>query len=100
MSTLASLTTTVVHGRIEVDAPFDWPECTPVAVHALAPAITNDDAMTPEEITHVLAVMDQTQPLAMTEAELTAWETQRADRKEWEKSQFMNEAKRLQGMWE
>src|SRR5437879_2460260 len=59
-----------------------------------------DDNMSPEEIAKLLAVMDQLEPLELTDAERAAWEAERQARKTWEKAHFAEQANKLQSMWE
>ncbi|MBI3468342.1 MAG: hypothetical protein HY000_35520 [Planctomycetes bacterium] len=90
----------VINGRrLELDVPDDWPDGTEVEIHPLS-VQADDDAMSPEEIAKLLAMIDQLEPLDLTEAERLAWEAERQARKDWEKAEFAKHAAKLQRMWE
>jgi len=97
---MTGIKATVTGRRLELDVPADWPDGTEVEIHPLVKVAAGDDAMLPEEIATLLAAMDQMEPLDLTDAERTAWESQRQARKEWEKSQFAQHAAKLRRMWE
>ncbi len=91
---------TVKAGRLELDVPADWPDGTQVEIQPLGPGETDDEPMTPEEISRILAAMDKVEPFDMTEEERAAWEAERQARKEWEKAHFAEHAEKLRRMWE
>jgi hypothetical protein len=97
---MTTIKATVTRGRLELDVPEDWPDGTEVEIHPLAKGAPDDDAMSPEEIAEMLAVMDRLEPLDLTDAERAAWEAERQARKDWEKVQFAEHAAKLERMWE
>jgi hypothetical protein len=67
--------------RLEFDAPADWPDCTQVVIQPVEQSPAGDaDVMSLKEIARTLAVMDQLEPLDMTEAERAAWEAEQQAR--------------------
>lgn len=96
---MTTIKATVAGGRLELDAPAEWPDGTLVEIHPVLNE-SMDDAMSPDEIANVLAAMDQFEPLHLTDAERAAWEAQRQVRKDWEKAHFAEHARKLKGMWE
>jgi hypothetical protein len=68
----------VIHDRrIEVPAPEDLPDGTEVVLTISTDVADDDRPMSSEEITRVLAAMDQMQPLEIPDdvaADLDAWE--------------------------
>jgi hypothetical protein len=88
-------------GRLELDAPVDWPDGTEVEIHPLKQGTSGDaDTMSPEQIAAVLAAMDQVVPLEFTDAERAAWEAERNARKQREKAEFAQHAHDLRREWE
>jgi hypothetical protein len=72
---MTTIKTTVRNRRIDVPAPSDLPDGTEVLL-TIAESGENGP-MSPEEITHVLAAMQQLEPWDLPEdvaAELDAWE--------------------------
>ena len=66
----------VRNGRVELDAPIDWPDGTEVVVASSDPN-RDDDPMSPAEIARVLAAMQLLEPLEIPDdvaADLDAWE--------------------------
>jgi hypothetical protein len=75
----------VKNGRVEVDAPPDWPDGTPVRVEIglNGQAEYEDESPeTPEEIEAWLRWYHRLEPIAMTPEEEAAWETERRIQKE------------------
>ncbi len=88
-------------GRLELDAPVDWPDGTEVEIHPLNESTSVDaDAMSPEQIATVLAAMDQIVPLEFTDTERDAWEAERNARKQREKAEFLQYGQGLRSKWE
>ena len=54
----------------------------------------------PEGIEEWIKRFNELEPLQFTEAELVQMETDRQERKAWEKAHFFEEAERLRKMWE
>jgi len=70
----------VKNGRVEVDAPPDWPDGTPVRVElGLTGQAEYDDESpeTPEEIEAWLRWYHSLEPIVMTPEEEAAWEAER-----------------------
>src|ERR1700732_907319 len=90
MTTILSV---VKNGRVEVDAPPDWPDGTPVRVElGLKGQVEHDGASpeTSEEIEAWLHWYHGLEPIVMTPEEEAAWE---ADRKM--QTEFDNAAERI-----
>lgn len=63
--------------------------------------LRNDDTpMTADEISRTLAAMDSIEPLELTEEEEASIETDRQERKQWEKDHFNERAAKLAKHWE
>jgi hypothetical protein len=86
----------VRNGKVEVDAPINLPDGAEVTITG----VDEDRPMTPEEIAATIAIMDQLEPVEMSDEELAAWETNRRRRIEEEKSKFGNRADLLGRLWE
>jgi hypothetical protein len=100
-----AIKTFVKKGRIEVEAPDDWPEGTQVVVepimHATSLGLSEEDwPSTPDEIARHLALMDQIEPLVLTSDEEAEWVASREARKQLEKARFAERAEQLRGIWE
>jgi hypothetical protein len=92
---------TIKGGRLELDAPPDWPDGTEVEIQPVqGQATRNSELMSPEEIARVLAAMDEIASLEMTEDEYAVLEAERQARKELDKAQFVRRADELRRMWE
>ena len=77
----------VKNGRVEVDAPPDWPDGTPVRVElGLTGQAEYDDESpeTPEEIEEWLRWYHSLEPIVMTPEEEAAWEADRKMQKEFD----------------
>lgn len=96
---------TVHNGQIVADQPVAWPEGCRVVIKPAAKEETlgireEDWPTTPEEIARHLALMDQIEPLEMTEEEWAAWEAERKAHKEWEKAHFEKRARQIEELFE
>jgi len=80
----------VKNGRVEVDAPPDWPEGSPVRVELGLNGKATDEERpeTPEEIEESIRRLEAIEPVMTTEEE-AAWEVERRACKEIE---FANRA--------
>ena len=96
---MTTITATIQGGRLEVDAPAEWPDGTRVEIHAINSS-RDDDIRSPEEIATVLAAIDAMEPVEMTAEERAAWHTDREARKKREKDNFMKHADELRRLWE
>jgi hypothetical protein len=98
---MTTIKATIKGRRLELDVPADWPDGTEVEIHPLDQS-TNGfaDTMSSDEIARTLAAMDQVVPFEMSETEEAAWEAERQARKESEKADFAEHAKRLRRQWE
>jgi hypothetical protein len=77
----------VKNGRVEVDAPPDWPEGTPVRVELGfngRAEIDDEYPETPEEIEEWIPRFREIEPIEMTPEEEAAWETDRKIQKEFD----------------
>src|SRR5271155_5582097 len=84
----------VKNGRVEVDAPPDWPDGTPVRVElGLNGQAKYDDerSETPEDIEEWIRRFREIEPIEMTPEEEAAW---RADRKLQREFDIANAAER------
>jgi hypothetical protein len=95
----------VREGRIELQAPDDWPEGTEVRIEPVSTSCSiglrdEDWPTTPEGIARHLALMDQLEPLEMTPEEEAEWEAARQIRKDFEKARFDDHASLLGKDWE
>jgi hypothetical protein len=95
----------VKDGKIELEAPTDWPEGTEVRIEPSKPAesigIRDEDwPDTPEGIARLLASMDRIEPLDMTAEEEAEWAAARSAQKEFEKARFDEHADSLAKGWE
>ena len=102
---MSVLKATVRGGRIELDAPEDWPEGTEVRVEPVSIAATTglrdeDWPETPEAIARHLAAMDRMKPWDVTAEEQAEWEAAREARKALEKDRFDERADALGKGWE
>jgi hypothetical protein len=101
---MTTITAIIRKGQLELPKPLDLPDGTEVEV--LLPEQPGTDLgseeqpMTPEEIAHTLAAMDQIEPLEMTAEERAALDAQHRAQKEWEKVHFDERADKLRRMWE
>jgi hypothetical protein len=96
---------TVQGGRIELQAPPDWPDGTEVIVQPVSRedqlGIREEDWQdTPEAVAAWLKWYDSLEPLVFTDEERVAWETARREQKEFEKATFAERAEKLRRVWE
>jgi hypothetical protein len=81
----------VKDGKIELEAPTDWPEGTEVRVEAVPDSIgirDEDGPDTPEGIARLLESMDRAEPLEMTAEEEAEWAAARKGQKDFVKARF------------
>jgi hypothetical protein len=99
---MSTIRATVKAGRIEAQAPADWPEGTPVEIQPMMQSVGNsgEESMSAEEIARTLAAMDRVEAFEMTAEEEAGWEAERRARKEWEKAHFAEQAEKLRRQWE
>jgi hypothetical protein len=93
----------VKEGRIELQAPQDWPEGTEVRIEPVSASIgirDEDWPTTPEGIARHLALMDRGEPLEITPEEEAEWNAARQERKDLEKARFEDQAQSLVKEWE
>jgi hypothetical protein len=97
---------TIRNGQVLLDAPAALPEGTRVEVVPLEqarPALgmrEEDWPTTAEGIAALLARMDQVTPEWLSPEEDAAWRAALRAQKELDKSRFLEDAERLQRMWE
>lgn len=102
---MSAIKAIVKDGRIELQAPPDWPDGTEVTIHPQLAEDTfgireEDWPETPDAIAEWLTWYDTLEPLIFTDEERVAWEANRQARKEWEKAHFNEHAEKLRRMWE
>ncbi len=95
----------VKDGKIELEAPGDWPEGTEVRIEPIPASgsvgIRDEDwPDTPEGIARHVALMDRIEPLEMTAEEEASWEAARKGRKDLEKARSDERAEALRKVWE
>jgi hypothetical protein len=95
----------VKNGKIELEAPNDWPEGTEVRIEPVPTSgsigIRDEDwPNTPEGIARHLALMDQIEPLEFAAEEEVEWEAAREAQKDFEKDRFNEHAEKLRKEWE
>ena len=77
----------VKNGRIEIEAPLDWPEGSPVRVELglNARSLYDDEKPeTPEEIEEWIRRFREIEPIEMTAEEEAAWKAALKERKEFD----------------
>jgi hypothetical protein len=93
----------VKNGRVEVDAPPDWPDGTPVRVElGLNGSSEYDDECpeAPEEIEAWLRWYHSLAPLVMTPEEEAAWEADRRIQKDYDIANAAERDRRIEGIFE
>ncbi len=93
----------VKNGRVEVDAPPDWPDGTPVRVDLgsnRAAEADDESPETPEEIRAGLRWYHNLEPLVMTPEEEAAWEADRQMQKESDLANAAECDRRIEGLFE
>ncbi len=90
---------TVRSGRLELERPIDLPDGTELLI-PVPDAADDDEPMSPDEITRVLAAMDQMIPFDRTPEEEARLEADRQARKAWELGHAVERSEKLRGMWE
>ena len=93
----------VKNGRVEVDAPPDWPDGTPVRVEiALNDQSEYDDERpeTAEEIAAWLRWYHDLEPIVMTAEEEAAWAAEPRMQKEFEIANAAERDRRIEGIFE
>jgi hypothetical protein len=83
MNTILSV---VKNGRVEIDAPPDWPEGSPVRVELGLNGRATDEERpeTPEEIEEWIRRFREIEPIEMTPDEEASWEADRKAQKEFD----------------
>lgn len=92
---------TIKGRRLELDVPADWPDGIEVEIYPVVDGKNpEEEQISAEEIARTLEAMDRVEPFKLTEAEMTAWETERQARKERDKAEFAENANKLRRDWE
>ncbi len=93
---------TVKNGRVEIDAPPDWPEGSPVRVELGFNGKATDDERpeTPEEIEEWLKWFHSLEPIVMTPEEEAAWEADRKMQKEFDIANAAERDRRIERIFE
>jgi hypothetical protein len=93
----------VKNGRVEVDAPPEWPDGTPVRVElGLNGHSEYDDEIleTPEDIQAWLHWYHSLEPIVMTPEEEAAWDVDRKTQKEFDITNAAERDRRIEGIFE
>lgn len=92
----------VKNGRIEVDAPPDWPEGSPVRVELGVNGNATDDERpeTPEEIEAWIHRFREIEPIELTPEEEASWETARKAQKEFDIANAAQHNKRIDELFQ
>jgi hypothetical protein len=93
----------VKNGRIEVDAPPDWPDGTPVRVELGLNGQSEEDDETPETPEGIQAWLHwyhSLEPLVMTPEEEAAWKADRKIQKEFDIADAAERDRRIEGIFE
>lgn len=92
----------VKNGRIEVDAPPDWPEGSPVRVELglIGQAADNEKPETPEEIEAWLRWYHNLEPIVMTPEEEAAWGADRKAQKDYDIANAAERDRRIEEIFE
>jgi hypothetical protein len=93
----------VKNGRVEVDAPADWPDGTPVRVELGLDdqsEYADERPETPEEVQAWLRWYHSLEPIVMTPEEEAAWEADRKTQKEFDIANAAERDRRIEGMFE
>ncbi len=93
----------VKNGRVEVDAPPDWPDGTPVRVELGLNGQSEDNdesAETPEEIQAWLHWYHSLEPIVITPEEEAAWEADRQMQKEFDIANADERDRRIEGIFD
>jgi hypothetical protein len=94
------------NGQVILDVPAALPEGTRVEVLPISetsPSLGMREAdwpTTPEEIAALLERMEQVEPGWLSPEDDAAWQTALHAQKQSEKTQFLEEAKKIQRMWD
>jgi hypothetical protein len=97
-----AILTVVKNGRVEVDAPPDWPEGSPVRVElGLSDKATDEEPPeTPEEIEDWIRRFREIEPIEMTPEEEAAWEAGLKAQKEFEIANSAERDRRIDGIFQ
>jgi hypothetical protein len=93
----------VKNGRVEVDAPPDWPDGTPVRVELGLngkSGFDDESLETPEEIQAWLCWYHNLEPILITPEEEAAWEADRKIQKEFDIANAAERDRRIEGIFE
>jgi hypothetical protein len=93
----------VKNGRVEVDAPPDWPDGAPVRVELGLNGKSEEDDEGPEtseEIQAWLHWYHGLEPIVMTPEEEAAWEADREIQKEYDIANAAERDQRIEGIFE
>jgi hypothetical protein len=101
---MTAIKATWKNGQIVPDGTVDWPEgcrliIEPVAEEATLGIREEDWPETPEGIARHMALMDQIEPLIMTPEEEAEWRAALKAQKDFDKANFEERAKRIEGLF-
>ncbi len=102
---MKAITGTWKNGRIVPDEHVDWPEGCQLLIEPVPERETlgmreEDWPTDPEGIARHIALMEQIEPLEITEEERAEWQAARKAQKEYEKANFEKWAKQLEDLFE
>ncbi len=103
METMSTIRSEVKNGRVEVDAPPDWPDGTPVRVElGLNDNSEYDEESleTPEEIQSWLHWYHALEPIVMTPEEEAGWEADRQMQMKFDITNAEERDRRIDGVFE
>jgi hypothetical protein len=99
-----AITGTWKNGQIVPDNPVNWPEGCRLVIEPVPTETTlgireEDWPTTPEGIARHLALMEQIEPVIMTDEERAEWEAARKAQKDFEKANFEKWAKQIEELF-
>ena len=100
---MKAIRSVVKNGRVEVDAPPDWPDGTPVRVELGFNGqsdFDDENPETPEEIQAWLRWYHSLEPIVMAPEEEAASEADRKMRKEFDMANAYERDRRIEGIFE
>jgi hypothetical protein len=99
---MSAILSVVKNGRVEVDAPPDWPEGSPVRVELglIGRAVDDEKPESPEEIEAWIRRFREIEPIELTPEEEVAWDADRKAQKEYEIATAAERDRRIEEIFE
>ncbi len=94
---------TIRQGQVVLPEAARWPDGTEVLVQLPDPESSprkDDDYMSPEEIARILALLDQIEPVELSEQERAEWQRRREAQKSADKESFFERGENLRRILE